>query len=177
MTVKKPVARPSVPLDEPRVFRPVLDWWVAAGVVVLLLMLVASIPRVVWLSDGLTAMGVGAAVLLVLFIAYMVDVVFYSLYVLDKDQLVVVNHFRTAHVPYRDMAALQPGGVRSLVSFSNHKRFALSRKNVIIKLSRGQWRSISVSPERRDDFVRILLERIDAERSGRVARSRRTVTD
>lgn len=154
-------------------FRPLMDWWVALGVGIALVALLVAIPRLFMVGGGFQVYTVVAIAAIAAMVLYLVDIAFYSFYVLADDELLIVNHLRVVHIPYRSMTALQPGGFLALFSFGSRKRFALSRKNVIIKLSHGMWRSISVSPVRQEDFVRKLLERIDAERSHRAARLRK----
>jgi hypothetical protein len=111
-------------------------------------------------------------VVLVLACIYFVDIAFYTYYVLDREQLVVTSHIRQLFFPYRTMTSLQPGGLHGLISVGSKKRFALSRRNVIIKLTKGPWKAISVSPKDTELFIQTILSRIDAERSNRASRSK-----
>jgi|GEM_PF-3827038 len=154
----------------PKVFRPLLDWWVAAIVGLFIIVMLASIPLVLWSPDINRIVGIVSALVLLAMIIVVVDTVFYTLYVLDNEGLTVVSHLRHSVFPYRNMRALKPGGFVSLISFATHKRFALSRKNVIIKLANEHWKGISVSPKETDAFVNYILERIDQERSHRAGR-------
>lgn len=156
----------------PRVFRPTMDWWVACLVLVFVFFLAAGIPLMLWTDLMGRAAALVASAILLAVIIYFIDIAFYSVYVLDDEGLTVVSHLRQALFPYRNMRSLQPGGVLALFSFARRKRFALSRKNVIIKLAGSPWSAISVSPRERDVFVNQILERIDHERSRRSARQR-----
>jgi hypothetical protein len=147
-----------------------MDWWVALLVGMVIVALGSGILMVLWWSGIPKIAGVVTALILAAAIVYIVDIAFYSFYALDDKGLSVMSHLRHAFFPYRDMRALQPGGVMALFSFSHKKRFALSRRNVIIKIVNSHWKTISVSPEARDEFIHTILERIDHERSARAAR-------
>ena len=158
---------------KPVYFRPSLDWWVIGVVGALLAVLVAAIPTVLWtqqVSEPVTWISVIVVIGLIL---YFIDLTFYMVYILEEDSLVITSHFRHLRISYRMMRSIQPGGLTGLVSFFGHKRFALTGKNVIIKLAPGfLWRSVSVSPQQEHVFIETLLARIDHDRSSRAARSR-----
>jgi hypothetical protein len=163
----------KTPLAAPQVFRPVIDWWVAAIVVFLIIVVAAGIPLVLWSAPITRWGGLLVALVLAAYVLYLIDLAFYSVYILDNNELIITSHLRHAAFPYRLMRALQPGGFWALFSVAHQKRFALSRKNVIIKLASGPWKTISVSPRDRDAFINQILERIDHERSRRAARQPR----
>ncbi len=162
----------TIPSRVPRVFRPNMDWWVAFLVLLFVFFLAAGIPLMLWTELISRAAALVTSLILFGVIIYFIDIAFYSVYVLDDEGLTIVSHLRQAMFPYRNMRALQPGGVLALFSFARRKRFALSRKNVIIKLAGSPWNAISVSPRDRDVFINQILERIDHERSRRSARQR-----
>ncbi len=157
---------------KPVFFRPFMDWWVGGLLLVFLSILAAGIPMIIWYGNispaftGLAVAGIIASLL------YFVDLGFYSYYVLEENELIVTSHLRQFSFPYRAMRELRPGGLGALVSMGRRKRFALSRKNVIIKLQDGPWHTISVSPKEKDYFISQILDRIDHERSSRTTRFR-----
>jgi len=136
--------------------------------------MLASILLVLWSPLVTRWIGLVSALVLVGMLIWFIDGIFYSFYVLDNEGLMVVSHLRHLSFPYRNMRTLKAGGAISLISYASYKRFALSRKNVIIKLANEHWRAISVSPKDRDAFINHILERIDHERSRRAARQRQT---
>jgi hypothetical protein len=149
-----------------------MDWWVMAIFLLVITVIIAGIPLILWTATvGPVASGF-TVLALVLAGIYYIDIAFYSYYVLDREQLVVTSHIRQLFFPYRTMLSLQPGGIHGLISVGSKKRFALSRKNVIIKLAKGPWKSISVSPKDKELFIQTILERIDSERSGRASRTK-----
>lgn len=153
-------------------FRPVMDWWVGLVFGLVISVLVAAIPLILW-SETVSATVTGiSVVILVLMSIYYIDIAFYTYYVLDREQLVITSHIRQLFFPYRTMTSLQPGGLHGLLSVGNKKRFALSRRNVIIKLTKGPWKAISVSPKDKELFIQTILERIDRERSSRASRGK-----
>ncbi|CAN5142709.1 hypothetical protein BH11PAT4_BH11PAT4_6890 [soil metagenome] len=163
---------PTVNEHEFIAFRPAMDWWVMGIFLLVIIALIAAIPLVLWtVAIGPVASGL-SVLAMVLGGIYYIDIAFYSYYVLDREQLVVTSHIRQLFFPYRTMLSLQPGGIHGLISVGSRKRFALSRRNVIIKLAKGPWKSISVSPKDKELFIQTILERIDGERSSRASRTK-----
>ena len=156
--------------QEATLFRPLMDWWVAVIVVVVILALGSGILMVLWWTSIDRAAAIITALVLAAAMIFFIDIGFYSVYILDDEGLTISSHIRHVHFAYRNMRSLQPGGLGALFSIPTRKRFALSRKNVIIKLVNSPWKAISVSPVARDSFVNTILERIDDERSKRAAR-------
>lgn len=153
-------------------FRPLIDWWVLVILSALILMFVSIIPVALWMTTLSVPMTILLVIIAIGLALYFIDMTFYSMYVLQKDALHIVSNLRHAVFPYREMRALKPGGIAALFSRGVHKRFALSRKNVIIKLAEGRWSTISVSPQDKDRFLHTILERIDSERSSRASRAK-----
>lgn len=153
-------------------FRPVMDWWVVGVFILVITVLIAGIPLILWTSSVGPVASAATVLAMVLGSIYYIDIAFYSYYVLDREQLVVTSHIRQLFFPYRTMVSLKPGGLHGLLSIGAKKRFALSRKNVIIKLAKGPWKSISVSPKDQELFIQTILERIDGERSKRASRTK-----
>jgi len=159
------------------IFAPLMDWWVAALVLILIAIITAAIP--VFMSLELSSwVRAATVVVLTATILMIVDAAFFSYYALTEEGLVIASQLRHADFAYRDITAITPSGLRGLVSFRGQKRFALSRRCYILNLRKGSWKRISISPAQRDTFIGMLLEKVDLERSSRanVARSSRKRT-
>lgn len=154
------------------VFRPLMDWWVALLVLGFELILLVSIPMTFSLL-GLSVQSIVTVLFLLGAIIYSVDIAFYSVYLLDKEGLVISSHFRQASFPYRSMSDIRHGGVNALLSWSKRKRFALSRRNLVIRLRYGHYRIVSVSPQNQEAFLREIIDRVDQERTKRSSRASR----
>lgn len=126
----------------------------------LLLILLSGIPVILWSGTVSTAAGILVALSIVGIVVFYLDAGFYTAYILEADHLLIVSHFRKVRIAYRDIRSLRPGGFWGLVSFGAFKRFALSRKNVIIHSAYGRWERVSLSPAQQDHFTSELLERI-----------------
>ncbi len=143
------------------VFRPRLDWWVGLIAVTFLLLTAFSIPMVIWYGNLSAAVTVLFVVLLIWFVVYTTDIVFYGVYILEEDALLVSSNFRVAVVPYVNIISVKPQGVVSLFSLGGRKRYSLSRHALELKLKNYHWRSITVSPFEKDRFLKLLLDRIE----------------
>jgi hypothetical protein len=151
---------------KPQAFRPLIDWWVMGAMLLLIAFLAAAIPLIAIVAQS-TILTVIAIVVLAGTILYIVDVGFFSYYVLDDNALTVVSNIRHAIFPYRDMTDIKPSNVMGLFSFAGKKRYALSARCFQIVLRKGYWKSITVSPADRDFFLNSLISHIDRERSSR----------
>lgn len=147
-------------------FRPLMDWWLAGSVLLLIALLTAAIFFTAALHES-RVFTVIAIVVLVICILYLADIGFFSYYQLEEDGLSIISQMRHAYFPYRDMIEIKPSNFFGLISFGSRKRFALSNRCFLIKLRRGHWRSITVSPAERDAFLNTLLTHIETERSSR----------
>ena len=150
-------------------FKPLMDWWVAILVSILVLVFVMMIVlmslRVHQMSSLLIIIGG-----IILTILYIVDKAFFTSYLLLNDGLVISNQFMEVQIPYRDMRSLRHGSVFSLWSLGKHKRFALSARNIILDLNDGAWRTISLSPHKEQDFINQILKNIDTDRTLRTSK-------
>jgi len=152
----------------PVVFRPLMDWWVAIGIVIMLCVLILSIPAVIWYGPVMW-LNLLAACIIVISALYIIDIAFFSLYQLGKDGLLIHRHIGSVLVPYRYMRSLKRGNVRDLLSMGATKRYALSTNCLTISLSQGHYRRISISPLHQQEFINEILHRIDHERASRAA--------
>ena len=149
---------------QPSAYRVIMDWWVAAGVISSVLLLVAILPILMW--SGLPFMVTLISVLVVSFtLLSFVDVAFFTYYVIDDEGLVVTSQLRRYVLPYSSMTAVRSVGFKGLFTIAGRKRFALSGHGYDIALDGASWKVVSVSPELRDQFLDTLLNRIDNERS------------
>jgi hypothetical protein len=151
------------------VFLPVMDWWIAALISVLLVILVAAIPLLIWEPIHLAEKIIGVSGLFIV-ILYLVDVTFFTHYILGEDELFITSQLREMRIPYRTMKTIRPGGIGALFSMGKHKRFSLSARGLTIQLSQGHWKYISISPQHQQKFLDHLMTLIDNERSGRASR-------
>ncbi|MEI6477830.1 MAG: hypothetical protein WCO52_02485 [bacterium] len=147
-----------------------MDWWVATGVVVLLVILVLMIPSTIFLvhtplSSIIVAIGLVVSILL------LVDRVFFTSYELLPEALLIRSQLRHYVIPYRSMRRVRRGSVMSLLSRGRHKRFALSHENIVISLVGETWKTVSVSPVGGQQFTAILLDMIEDDRIHRIAPS------
>jgi hypothetical protein len=106
-------------------------------------------------------------------IVSIIDKIYFTIYELNDEGLVVHTQLRAVAIKYRDMSEIVPSGFRALITRRKHKRLALSRHNLTIKVRNNLWSSISVSPEPQDIFLDQLLAKIDGERSRRATVSRK----
>ena len=151
-------------------FNPVMDWWVAAIVIVFLGMILFSIPVLIWSNLPLFSTVVSVAFLIASFLM-LIDRFFFTKYTLHEHGLIVQGQMRHILFPYRSMKTIQNGGVKGLISFGSRKRFALSSNCLIITLQNQDWKTISISPKAKQEFLDILLSNIDHERSTRASAS------
>jgi len=151
-------------------FRPAMDWWVLLAALAFLLLLFSMVPVTLWYSTSSVLMKTITTVIVLGMLIYLVDVFFYSSYILNADGLIISGNLRHVVIPYRSMRELKSGGIRSLVSLGRHKRYALSRRSIVLKLNHEHWGSISLSPKHKDAFITALLQRIDLERAQRAVR-------
>ncbi len=151
-------------------FAPAMDWWVLLLAVTFLIGLFLLVVSTIWYSVGSPALKTVTALALLVTIIYLVDVFFYSSYILNAEGLIIHGNLRHVLIPYRSMRELKSGGLRALVTIARHKRYALSRRNIVIKLQNEAWSSISLSPKHKDAFITALLQRIDLERAQRAVR-------
>lgn len=141
-----------------------MDWWVAIGIMLALVVLLASVPRIIW--SGLNTWSIMVTVLtLVFFVLSLVDVAFFTYYIIDDQGLTITSQLRHYVLPFTSMTAVRSVGARGLFSFGSRKRFSLSAHGYDIALEDCSWKVISVSPELKDQFLDTLLTRIDIERS------------
>ena len=150
---------------EPERYAPMLDWWLAILVGLLIIVLLASIPYLMFSDVGVYAKIV-ASVAMMLTVLYIIDLTFFSNYYLTPDGLVVISQLRRHHFPYEHMKELRPGGFFGLITVPGKKRFALSTNCLVISMSDGQWKKITVSPKARDRFLDSLISRTNGLRSG-----------
>jgi len=152
--------RPQPKLPD-HIFRPRLDWWVAAIAIFVMALCTVSLPYIIWygsLSIGVTLLFIG---FLIGFILYLVDSVFYTYYMLDEAGLMIVSKFRLSVIPYPNIQSVQAKGVLSLFSIWGRKRYALSRRALELRLTDYHWRYISISPFERDRFLSLLLDKME----------------
>ena len=147
-------------------FVPTMDWWIAAGIVCLLLALLAAIPYIA-LNTPAWQQKLAASCGLIAIILYVVDGAFFTRYQLRDEGLVIISQLHYVLIPYREMKEIRPSGFHGLISFGKKKRFALSANCLAIYLRKNYWSVVTVSPKKRDAFVDQLLKRIDHERSKR----------
>ena len=148
-------------------YRPLMDWWVAGVVALLLCLLLAMLPSILWSSLPAWQTAV-MALCLVAIILYVIDSAFFTSYYLKDSGLVIVSQLRQYCFPYRSMRTIRSSGLRGLFSFGQRKRFSLSSCGYEILLDGLAWKIVSVSPKERDRFIAALLTRIDDDRSKRV---------
>ena len=149
---------------KPSSYQVIMDWWVAIGVVMVVLFLVISLPVVVWSSLPIWEVAL-AVLLLTCTILSLVDVAFFTYYILSEEGLVITSQLRRYVIPFCAMTSVRSVGIKGLITFARRKRFSLSARGYDISLDEGPWRVISVSPDLRDTFLDTLLSRIDRERS------------
>jgi hypothetical protein len=160
------------PLKNNMCFRPLMDWWVAALLVSFLAIIIAAIPMVLWLG-GVTALHLGAALVIAATALYFIDIGFFMTYELGEQGLVVHRHVGSVTYSYRSMHSLKRGSVRHLFSFGKHKRYSLSANCLVIMLNQGAYTTISVSPMLQQEFIDHILQKIDKERSSRATIARK----
>jgi hypothetical protein len=151
------------------IFKPMMDWWVAILVGLILLIVGLSIPMVIWQDLPLIATAPAVIFLIITFLL-IVDRAVFTKYSLEKDGLRIYGQIRHTFLPYRNMKTIRNGNVLGLFSTSKQKRFALSANCFIISLQGLDWQRVSVSPEHRQAFLDALLENIDHERSTRASK-------
>lgn len=145
-------------------YRVVMDWWVAVGVIFVLLFLIGSLPLIMW--SGLPVLVVLSSVLIISFsVLSFVDVAFFTYYLIDDQGLVITSQLRRYVLPFSAMTTVRSVGLKGLFTVAHRKRFALSARGYDIALEGAAWKVVSVSPELQDQFLDTLLSRIDLERS------------
>lgn len=148
-------------------YGPLMDWWIAVLVFLLVGLLLAMLPQIVW--SALPAWQAAITVLCIaVFILYVIDSAFFTSYYLKDSGLVIVSQLRQYKLPYRSMRTIRSSGLRGLFSIGWRKRFSCSASGYDILLDGQAWRVISVSPKERDKFIAALLTRIDDDRTNRV---------
>lgn len=167
MSKTKTLPHPD-PLKRVTIYRSKMDWWVLVLVVCLLLALIAYIPMLIWAAVSVSMTIVSVLVLLAI-ILYICDIAFFTRYILNQDGLVIANEIRHLYYPYRQMEKIKMGGIGSLFSRLNLKRYALSSDCLVIYNNQAGWKRISISPVKKEDFLDKLLYHIDLERAGRVS--------
>lgn len=150
------------------VFIPVMDWWLAILIVILLGALVIGLITVVW-QPMVWKLKIIATLSISFCILYVLDLAFFMSYRLEKNGLVISNQLRQITIPYREMRELRPGNFWYLFSYAGKKRFSLSANNLLIKTSSEIWQTVSISPKHRQEFINMLLHRIEEERSSRAS--------
>ena len=70
-------------------------------------------------------------------------------------------------IPYRSINSLKYGNLIDLISLPGHKRLGFSPSCLVIRLTNGPYKSVTISPIHQADFVNRLLNHIDLERSKR----------
>jgi hypothetical protein len=153
-------------------FRSYRDWWVYFGAAILIIFYLICLVGILWSTALLWQRAIFAGVLLILLVS-LVDKVYFTIYELNDTGLAIHSQLRKAFIPYREMREIVPSGVRALVSTRRRKRFALSKRNITIKIKDKLWDEISVSPDPQDLFLDQLLGKIDGERSRRATVSRK----
>lgn len=148
------------------------DWWVSVLGVVLVALFLSVGAGAMWSTIVLweRAILIGVALLLAVSI---IDKIFFTVYELGPDKLVMHTQLRRITIPYREMIEIVPGGFRNLFSTRRRKRFALSLHSLTIKVRDQYWDEVSISPDAHDVFLDQLLGRIDKERSRRATVSRK----
>ena len=154
--------------QHPEHFIPVIDWWIISSVGLLILILVATIPLLIWQPLEWRAKLVASFGLLCA-ILYLVDTTFFTVYQLTDEGIVINNQLRQTTIPYRSIKSIRSASLFNLFSFAKHKRFSLSSHALLLHLENHDWRTISVSPHERQRFLDHLLNRIELERSRRSA--------
>ena len=155
-----------------QIFQPLMDWWVAGLVLLLIALFSAAIP--VFIAGAFPTWEMVVIVLfIVMLILYIADIAFFSYYQLDEKGLTIVSQMRHIVFPYRNIIEVKPGNISGLFSFGGKKRFALSARCYVIRLQHEEWKAITVSPVAKDQFLNHLLEHIDQERSSRATIERR----
>lgn len=154
-------------LLHPGYYPVVMDWWVATLIVFGLAGMVLSIPVIIAGVNSVPSVVVLVAFLIGNFL-FLVDKAFYTAYFLEEDALVIAGQLRKIVIPYRVMGKVTPGNTFGLLSIAGRKRFALSGKCIYVTLQGTNWKRISLSPERRDEFVNLLLEKIEESRPVKV---------
>ena len=156
------------------IFAPAMDWWLAAAVFFVIVLLISCIPIIAW-QPLLPEYKVLAVCALIITLLYLIDLAFFSRYFLEKDGLLIRSQLRSSFFSYREMLEIRPGGITGLISRGNLKRFALSANCLVINLKPGaSWRRITVSPKDSQGFVNQLLQRIDRERTHRASKLHET---
>jgi hypothetical protein len=156
-------------------FRPQRDWWITLAGAVIILLALTGVPYVLWSGVPVWQQAVTIGVLLLMAVS-VVDKVFFTVYELNSEGVAIHTQLRHYLIPYRVMREIHPGGLRGLITTKQRKRYALSRRNLIISITDSIWSEVSVSPEQMDTFLDTLLATIDGERSRRatVTRSKPT---
>ncbi|HSI20724.1 MAG TPA: PH domain-containing protein [Verrucomicrobiae bacterium] len=162
--------KPTIPV---KFYRPHRDWWVYLFSFLFVAIFLGGVPLVLWQADIAVwqrACMAGVALLLVI---STIDKVYFTVYELGEEALVIHSQLRRAAIPYRDMQEISPTGFKALFSTKRRKRFAFSRHNMTIKVTNAYWDEISVSPYNVSSFLDHLLSKIDHERSRRATVSRK----
>lgn len=147
-------------------YKPVMDWWVA-GMVFVILALLLSMLAITIFNPGVILSKLIIIIVVFFMFLYVVDVAFFTSYHLTEEGLIINNQLRRVVFPYRKISKMEKGGFGSFWSFGSKKRFALSWKSVYVYLNGAHWGRVSVSPEQRDDFMENLLKNIELERASR----------
>jgi hypothetical protein len=156
----------------PRYFHAHADWWVRIFGLLIAGVFVGAIPLIIWGELELWQRVLIAGISLLLAVNA-IDKIFFMVYELGPEGLAIHTQLRKAFVAYRDMNEIKPGGIRSLVTTKRRKRFALSRRNIVISITDPLWSEISISPQNSEVFLDQLLATIDSERSRRATVSKR----
>lgn len=147
-------------------YSPAMDWWVALGVFFLLTFLFVSMPFILWYDLPWSYKLMAVLGLIGMFL-YLTDLSFFTKYRLEKEGLVIKSQIRRLLFSYRDMEEIKLGNIWGLFSLGKRKRFALSSKCLSIRLRRGIWKVVTISPKEQQEFLDELLKRVDNERSRR----------
>ena len=148
-------------------YRPKLSWAVALFGIVSIGFLLAAVIILLW--SGLPFLQVAVSVAALLGMAlYVIDVVFFTRYQLGEEGIVVSGQLRLLAIPYADIRKVRHGSALSLVSVFGHKRHALSPHCVVVELSQGPYRTVSLSPSQDRAFLNSLMHNL--ELTGRLRR-------
>ena len=149
-----------------KTYKPIMDWWVALIVFIVLAMLVMMI-----FSFAISPADVFIKILIIFIILWMilytVDVAFFTVYFLEEDSLVIENQLKKSIFPYRNIEKMEKSGFMGLFSHGSKRRFSLSKKGVYVYLNKSHWKRVSLSPVDREDFMESLTKNIEIERSSR----------
>lgn len=141
-----------------------LDWWLAFLTAFGLLMLVASIPLVLWKGQISAVAGVAVVLILIACILLLVDRVFFTAYILEKEGLHIKGQIRQVFIPYTSILEVKNGSFFDLFSTSSRKRFALSKDCLVLFLQGEHWERISISPKNRQQFLDALLTHLGTDK-------------